>query len=101
MRSLQYDDQALRKQLARVVICSSGGNHAQGVALSTQKLGSSVSIAMPLSNGLRFSIQNSLLLQTDASSLTIEVVFDQVAKSSSKLTPVLTYLAELLPRISC
>ncbi|CAB4282900.1 unnamed protein product [Prunus armeniaca] len=37
-----------RQQLARGVICSSAGNHAQGVALSAQKLGCSAVIVMPL-----------------------------------------------------
>ncbi|KAL6519359.1 Threonine dehydratase biosynthetic, chloroplastic [Orobanche gracilis] len=37
-----------KKQLERGVICSSAGNHAQGVALSAQKLGCSAVIAMPV-----------------------------------------------------
>ena len=35
-------------QLARGVICSSAGNHAQGVALSAQKLGCKALIVMPV-----------------------------------------------------
>ncbi|CAL1404097.1 unnamed protein product [Linum trigynum] len=37
-----------REQLAKGVICSSAGNHAQGVALSAQKLGCNAVIAMPV-----------------------------------------------------
>eukprot|EP00850_Spirogloea_muscicola_P012659 SM000082S22901 [mRNA] locus=s82:443614:446771:- [translate_table: standard] len=36
------------KQLARGVICSSAGNHAQGVALSARVLGCSAVVAMPV-----------------------------------------------------
>lgn len=36
------------KQLAMGVICSSAGNHAQGVALSAQKLGCTAVIIMPI-----------------------------------------------------
>src|SRR5437868_9979198 len=34
--------------LARGVICASAGNHAQGVALAAQKLGSRATIVMPV-----------------------------------------------------
>jgi len=37
-----------REQLQRGVICSSAGNHAQGVALAAQKLGCDAVIAMPV-----------------------------------------------------
>lgn len=37
-----------KEQLAKGVICSSAGNHAQGVALSAQKLGCNAVIAMPV-----------------------------------------------------
>ncbi|KAL4342401.1 hypothetical protein GQ457_08G018700 [Hibiscus cannabinus] len=37
-----------REQLERGVICSSAGNHAQGVALSAKKLGCNALIAMPV-----------------------------------------------------
>lgn len=37
-----------KEQLERGVICSSAGNHAQGVALSAQKLGCNAVIAMPV-----------------------------------------------------
>ncbi|XP_066314381.1 threonine dehydratase 1 biosynthetic, chloroplastic-like [Miscanthus floridulus] len=37
-----------REQLERGVICSSAGNHAQGVALSAQRLGCDVVIVMPV-----------------------------------------------------
>jgi len=37
-----------REQLERGVICSSAGNHAQGVALSTQRLGCDAVIVMPV-----------------------------------------------------
>ncbi|XP_020258569.1 threonine dehydratase biosynthetic, chloroplastic-like [Asparagus officinalis] len=37
-----------REQLDRGVICSSAGNHAQGVALSAQRLGCNAVIAMPV-----------------------------------------------------
>ena len=37
-----------RKQLDRGVICVSAGNHAQGVALSAQKLGCDAVVAMPV-----------------------------------------------------
>ncbi|XP_057982027.1 threonine dehydratase 1 biosynthetic, chloroplastic-like isoform X2 [Malania oleifera] len=37
-----------REQLERGVICSSAGNHAQGVALSAQRLGCAAVIAMPV-----------------------------------------------------
>lgn len=37
-----------REQLARGVICSSAGNHAQGVAMSAQQLGCHAVIAMPV-----------------------------------------------------
>ena len=40
--------QLSREQLDRGVICSSAGNHAQGVALSAAKLGANATIAMPL-----------------------------------------------------
>jgi len=36
------------EQLARGVICASAGNHAQGVALSAQKLGTAATIVMPV-----------------------------------------------------
>jgi threonine dehydratase len=35
-------------QLKRGVICSSAGNHAQGVALAAQRLGTSAVICMPV-----------------------------------------------------
>lgn len=35
-------------QLAKGVICSSAGNHAQGVALSASKLGCTAVIVMPV-----------------------------------------------------
>lgn len=37
-----------REQLDRGVICSSAGNHAQGVALAAQKLGCDALIVMPV-----------------------------------------------------
>lgn len=37
-----------KEQLEKGVICSSAGNHAQGVALSAQKLGCNAVIAMPV-----------------------------------------------------
>ncbi|KAJ0963171.1 hypothetical protein J5N97_028293 [Dioscorea zingiberensis] len=37
-----------KEQLEKGVICSSAGNHAQGVALSAQKLGCDAVIAMPV-----------------------------------------------------
>lgn len=37
-----------KEQLERGVICSSAGNHAQGVALSAMKLGCNAVIAMPV-----------------------------------------------------
>lgn len=37
-----------KEQLKRGVICSSAGNHAQGVALAAQRLGCSSVIAMPV-----------------------------------------------------
>ncbi|THG10717.1 hypothetical protein TEA_025086 [Camellia sinensis var. sinensis] len=37
-----------KEQLERGVICSSAGNHAQGVALAAQRLGCSAVIAMPV-----------------------------------------------------
>lgn len=37
-----------KEQLQRGVICSSAGNHAQGVALSAQRLGCNAVIAMPV-----------------------------------------------------
>lgn len=40
--------QLSREQLDKGVICSSAGNHAQGVALSAAKLGANATIAMPL-----------------------------------------------------
>jgi len=36
------------EQLKRGVICASAGNHAQGVALSAQKLGTTAIIVMPV-----------------------------------------------------
>lgn len=36
------------EQLEKGVICSSAGNHAQGVALAAQKLGCNAVIAMPV-----------------------------------------------------
>ena len=36
------------EELKRGVICSSAGNHAQGVALSAQRLGCRATICMPL-----------------------------------------------------
>lgn len=36
------------EQLARGVICASAGNHAQGVALAAQKLGTTATIVMPV-----------------------------------------------------
>jgi threonine dehydratase len=36
------------RQLARGVICASAGNHAQGVALAAQKLGTQATIVMPV-----------------------------------------------------
>ncbi|KAJ0959656.1 putative threonine ammonia-lyase [Helianthus annuus] len=38
-RSIQYDGKLPKEQLAKGVICSSAGNHAQGVALSAKTLG--------------------------------------------------------------
>ena len=40
--------QLTREQLDKGVICSSAGNHAQGVALSAARLGAKATIAMPL-----------------------------------------------------
>lgn len=37
-----------KEQLDNGVICSSAGNHAQGVALAAKKLGCSAVIAMPV-----------------------------------------------------
>lgn len=37
-----------KKQLERGVICSSAGNHAQGVALSAKELGCHAVIVMPV-----------------------------------------------------
>lgn len=37
-----------KEQLDKGVICSSAGNHAQGVALSAKKLGCNAVIAMPV-----------------------------------------------------
>ena len=37
-----------REQLDRGVICSSAGNHAQGVALAAQRLGCDAVIVMPV-----------------------------------------------------
>lgn len=37
-----------KEKLERGVICSSAGNHAQGVALSAQKLGCDAVIVMPV-----------------------------------------------------
>lgn len=37
-----------RDQLKKGVICSSAGNHAQGVALAARKLGCDAIIAMPV-----------------------------------------------------
>lgn len=37
-----------KEQLERGVICSSAGNHAQGVALSAKKLGCNAVIVMPV-----------------------------------------------------
>ncbi len=37
-----------KEQLERGVICSSAGNHAQGVALAAKKLGCNALIAMPV-----------------------------------------------------
>ena len=37
-----------RAQLARGVICASAGNHAQGVALAAQKLGTQACVVMPV-----------------------------------------------------
>lgn len=37
-----------KEQLERGVICSSAGNHAQGVALSAKKLGCDAVIVMPV-----------------------------------------------------
>lgn len=37
-----------KKQLAEGVICSSAGNHAQGVALAAKKLGCDAVIVMPV-----------------------------------------------------
>ncbi len=39
--------QLSQEQLARGVVCSSAGNHAQGVALSAQKLGARAVVVMP------------------------------------------------------
>ena len=39
-----------REQLRKGVICCSAGNHAQGVALSAQKLGVDAVVAMPTTN---------------------------------------------------
>src|SRR5437016_4811554 len=36
------------EQLARGVICASAGNHAQGVALAAQRLGTQATIVMPV-----------------------------------------------------
>ncbi|KAK6140059.1 hypothetical protein DH2020_026194 [Rehmannia glutinosa] len=48
--SLAYNMMAKlpKEQLERGVICSSAGNHAQGVALSAQKLGCNAVIVMPV-----------------------------------------------------
>lgn len=37
-----------KEQLEKGVICSSAGNHAQGVALSAQRLGCDAVIVMPV-----------------------------------------------------
>jgi threonine dehydratase len=37
-----------KEQLQRGVICSSAGNHAQGVALAAKRLGCDAVIAMPV-----------------------------------------------------
>ena len=37
-----------KQQLERGVICSSAGNHAQGVALAAKRLGCNAVIAMPV-----------------------------------------------------
>lgn len=37
-----------KEQLEKGVICSSAGNHAQGVALAAQRLGCSAVIVMPV-----------------------------------------------------
>lgn len=37
-----------KEELERGVICSSAGNHAQGVALAAKRLGCSAVIAMPV-----------------------------------------------------
>ena len=37
-----------KEQLEKGVICSSAGNHAQGVALAAQRLGCDAVIAMPV-----------------------------------------------------
>ena len=37
-----------KEQLEKGVICSSAGNHAQGVALAAQKLGCDAVIVMPV-----------------------------------------------------
>ncbi|KAJ0616374.1 putative threonine ammonia-lyase [Helianthus annuus] len=47
-RSIQYDGKAPKEQLAKGVICSSAGNHAQGVALSAKTLGCDAVIVMPV-----------------------------------------------------
>ena len=38
------------KRLARGVVCASAGNHAQGVALAAQKLGTQAVVVMPVTS---------------------------------------------------
>lgn len=47
-------------QLDRGVICSSAGNHAQGVALSAQRLGCDAVIVMPVTTP-EIKVQHVLL----------------------------------------
>lgn len=51
-----------RDQLGRGVICSSAGNHAQGVALAAQKLGCDAVIVMPVTTPEIKVLHHSLLL---------------------------------------
>lgn len=50
-----------REQLERGVICSSAGNHAQGVALAAKRLGCSAVIVMPVTTP-EIKVRLSLLL---------------------------------------
>lgn len=56
-----------KEQLERGVICSSAGNHAQGVALAAKKLGCNAVIAMPVTTpeikvqAVQFYFYNSIV----------------------------------------